>query len=262
MFEELLEDVAQTNNLRTVNTYLKLVAGLGAITLCLFATSYPAPLFIAGILSLVIIFLARIPVRLYAGLFFVPLIFSLMSVSVIILLSGGNDVYWSWMPFSWLSLSVTTESINTGFFVLCRVIGGMTALMFIALTTPMTDLFEVMRRCRVPESVIDLAMIIYRTIFLIIGQLVITYQAQIMRLGYGSFRESISSFSTLCGSAFITSWDSGEDLIRAMDARCYDGRFAVLGDRRPMEPFPLATVILFLSVSSLVVISTHSISLL
>ncbi len=35
MFEELLEDIAQNNGLRHVNTYLKLCAGLGAIVLCL-----------------------------------------------------------------------------------------------------------------------------------------------------------------------------------------------------------------------------------
>ena len=89
----------------------------------------------------------------------------------------------------------------------CRVIGGMSALIFIALTTPMTDLFVVMRQCRVPEVVLDLAMIIYRSIFMIMDQLVQTYQAQVMRLGYGSFRESIQSFAALCGSVFIASWE-------------------------------------------------------
>jgi cobalt/nickel transport system permease protein len=262
MFEELLEDVAQTNNLRMVNTYLKLFTGLGAIILCLLSTSYLAPLFIAVILSLSILVLARIPIRLYGELYVVPLIFTLISVSVIILLTGGNEIYWNWNPLSWLSLSITRESINAGMFVFFRVIGGMTALMFIALTTPMTDLFVVMRRSWIPETVIDLAMIIYRTIFLIMDQLVITYQAQVMRLGYGSLRESITSFSTLCGSAFIASWDSGEDLIRAMDARCYDGKFAILGDNRPVETLPLITAISFLGLSSLVVIFTHNLPIL
>jgi cobalt/nickel transport system permease protein len=260
MFEELLESVAQTNNLRMVNTELKLMTGLGAIVLCLISSSYLPPLFIAVILSVSILFLARIPARFYAGLFIVPLLFTLTGVIVIILISGGNDVYWSWDPFSWLSLSVTRESINTGIFVFCRVLGGTTALLFIALTTPMTDLFTVMRRVRIPETIIDLAMIIYRTIFLILDQLVMTYQAQVMRLGYGSFRESIRSFSTLCGSAFITSWDSGEDLIRAMDARCYDGRFALMGDPRPIEPLPLVAVAGFLVISALVVMVTQGIS--
>ena len=51
MYEELLEDIAQTNGLREVNTYIKLVAGLGAILLCLLSTSFIAPLFIAVLLS-------------------------------------------------------------------------------------------------------------------------------------------------------------------------------------------------------------------
>ena len=35
MYEELLEDIAQTNGLIEVNTSLKLIVGLGAILLCL-----------------------------------------------------------------------------------------------------------------------------------------------------------------------------------------------------------------------------------
>jgi len=198
-------------------------------------------------------------VRTYGKLFIVPFWFAAMSVSVIILLSGGDLVYWSWDPFSWLSLSISRESLNEGIFVFCRVIGGMSAMIFIALTTPMTDLFIVMRRCRVPEAVLDLAMIIYRTIFMILHLLVQTYQAQVMRLGYSSFRESVESFATLCGSVFIASWDAGEDLVRAMDARCYEGKFAVLGETGPVTLYSLVSVGLFLMVSSVIVVITKNI---
>ena len=132
------------------------MAGLGAIILCLLSTSFIAPLFIAVLLSGAIILLARVDARTYAKLFIVPFWFAAMSVIVIILLSGGSEVYWSWNPFSWLSISISRESLNEGIFVFCRVIGGMSALIFIALTTPMTDLFIVMRRCRIPEAVLDL----------------------------------------------------------------------------------------------------------
>jgi cobalt/nickel transport system permease protein len=262
MYEEFLEDIAQTNGLREVNTYLKLIAGLGAILLCLLSTSFIAPLFIAIVLSGAILFLAKIDARTYGELFIVPFSFAVMSVAVIILLSGGGEVYWNWNPLPWFSLSITSESINEGFFVFCRVIGGMSALIFIAITTPMTDLFIVMRQLRIPEVVLDLAMIIYRNIFMIMDQLVQTYRAQVMRLGYGSFRESIQSFATMCGSVFIASWDSGEDLIRAMDARCYTGKFAVLGETRPVEPLPLFAVAGFLIVSSLVVVISMNITLI
>jgi len=262
MYEELLEDIAQTNGLREVNTYVKLIAGLGAILLCLLATSYIPPLFMAIVLSGAVLFLARVDAKIYGALFIVPFSFAVMSVAVIVLLSGGGEVYWSWNPLSWFSLSITGESINEGFFVFCRVIGGMSALIFIAITTPMTDLFVVMRQIRLPEAVLDLAMIIYRSTFMIMDQLVQTYQAQVMRLAYGSFRESIHSFATLCGAVFIASWESGEDLIRAMDARCYSGKFAVLGETRPVELLPVLAVAVFLTLSSLVVIISRNTTLL
>jgi cobalt/nickel transport system permease protein len=262
MYEELLEDIAQANALREVSPYCKLLAGLGAIVLCLVSAGYVAPLVIAIILSCAILFLARIDLRTYSALFTVPVLFAGMSVLVIILLSGGSRTFWSWNPLPWLSFSITRESINEGIFVFCRVIGGMSALLFIALTTPMTDLFVVMRRSRVPEEVLDLAMIIYRTIFIIMDQVKQIHQAQVMRLGYSRFRESVQSFSTMCGSVFIASWEAGEDLIRVMDARCYSGKFALMGEVRPVESAAFISAAAFLAVSLCVVILTRNITVI
>jgi cobalt/nickel transport system permease protein len=200
--------------------------------------------------------------KTYAELFIVPLWFAVMSVAGIILISGGQDIYWHYDILPSFSLSITRESINQGMFVLSRVIGGMSAMFFIALTTPMTDIFVVLRRCRVPDAVIDLMMIIYRTIFILMDQVIQIYHAQVMRLGYSTWTESIHSFASLCGAAFIASWDAGDDLIRAMDARCYDGKFALLGENRPVERIPCITVAVFLLVSTAVVIASGTINLL
>jgi cobalt/nickel transport system permease protein len=262
MFEELLEDIAQKNGLREVNAYLKLAAGLGAILLCLLSTGYIAPLFIAVVLTCAILILARVDAKTYAELFIVPFWFAILSVAGIILITGGHDIFWQWDILPSFSLSITRESINQGAFVFCRVIGGMSAMIFIALTTPMTDIFIVFRQCRVPEEVIDLMMIIYRTIFILIDQVIQIYQAQVMRLGYSTYRESLHSFASLCGAAFIASWDAGEDLIRAMDARCYDGKFAMLGENRPVERIPCLFVVVFLSLSTAVVIVSGTMTII
>jgi cobalt/nickel transport system permease protein len=254
MFEELLEDIAQKNGLREVNTNLKLATGLGAILLCLLSTSYIAPLFIALVLTCAILFLARVDAQTYAELFVVPLWFAIMSVAGIILITGGQDVFWSWNILPSFSLSVTRESINQGIFVFCRVLGGMSAMCFIALTTPMTSIFTAFRQYRIPEIIIELMMIIYRTIFILMDQVVQIYTAQVMRLGYSTIKESIHSCASLCGAAFIASWNAGEDLVQAMDARCYSGKFAVLGENRPVEKKPLLALVAFLSISTAIVI--------
>lgn len=246
MFEEFLEEIAQENALREVNTSLKLAAGLGGILLALVSTGYVAPLFIAVAMSVAVLLLARIDPFTYASIYAAPLSFALLSVAAIVLISGGSEELWSWQPLPWLSLSVAVESINQGFYVLCRTLGGTSALLFIALTTPMTDLFAVMRRCRVPASVVELSMIVYRTIFVLLDQLVQVYHAQVMRLGYSTRRESVTSFATLCGTGFIASWNAGEDLVRARELRCYEGALVVLGDVRPVEFRPALVAVGFL----------------
>ena len=262
MFEELLEDIARKNRLSAVNTYLKLTAGIGAIVLCLLSGSFIAPLFIAVVLSLAILLLARIDPATYGKLFVLQFWFGFLSVAGLILTYGGGSVFWSWSPAPWLSLAISQESINQGVLVFCRILGGMSALCFIALTTPMTDLFIVLRRCRIPEPVVDLMMIIYRTIFILLDQVSQIYHAQVMRLGYSGIRESVRSSGTLCGAAFIASWNAGEDLVRAMDARCYNGRFAVMGENRPIETVPVLSLVLFLAVSSGIVLIAGSITLI
>jgi len=47
-----------------------------------------------------------------------------------------------------------------------------------------------------------------------------------------------------------------------MDARCYDGKFALLGENRPVERIPCLTVVLFLLLSTLVVIVSGTITLI
>lgn len=262
MFEEILEDTAQTNGLREVNTYIKLMTGLGGIILCLLSASYVGPLMIALIFTIALLTLAKIDPKVYLELFIAPFWFAVFSVAVLVLISGGTQVIWRWDIASWFTLSITQESINEGFYIFCRVIGGMSSLLFIALTTPMTDLFAVMKRCRIPDIVIDLAMIIYRTIFILAAQIVQVYRAQVMRLGYSTWRESLQSFSMLSGSAFISSWNAGEDLIRAMDARCFTGKFAVLGESRPVESIPLVAGIGFLVFSALVIATTGNCTLI
>jgi cobalt/nickel transport system permease protein len=93
-------------------------------------------------------------------------------------------------------------------------------------------------------------------------QVVQIYTAQVMRLGYSTIKESIQSCASLCGAAFIASWDAGEDLVKAMDARCYNGKFAVLGENRPVERKPLLALAAFLSLSAAMVVLSRNITII
>jgi cobalt/nickel transport system permease protein len=183
----------------------------------------------------------------YGELLIAPAIFTACSIIVLLFMLGGGDVIWRFSPVSWINLTITDNAVRHAILILFRVFGCMISLFFIALTTPMTDLFNIMKRCRIPVELIDLMMIMYRYIFITYEQAREIWQAQIMRLGYSRVKESIRSFSMLCGMLFISSWIAGEGLIHAMDCRCYDGIMPSLDPAEPVQMQSLFPALLYLA---------------
>jgi cobalt/nickel transport system permease protein len=220
--ETFLDTYATTNALRGVDTRIKLVFGIGSILLCIFSRSPILPLLVAAAMALVVVAGARIPGRLYAALLGVPFTFAVLSSAVVCITTGGGETLMSFVLVG-IPVSIKSGGASLALLLLARTFGGMSSLFFIALTTPMVELFSVMRSLRLPQVFIDLSMLIYRYIFVFVGEAIMIHNAQVMRLGYHSFRASIRSFAMLGGMLFIRAWESGEQLLLAMDARCYNG---------------------------------------
>ncbi|MGA2122629.1 MAG: cobalt ECF transporter T component CbiQ [Methanoregula sp.] len=263
MFEELLDDIAQNSAFRHIHPGTKILLGLGSLIICLVSPAPVVPLISGVILSLVLLIPARISPLVYGELLLAPAIFTAFSIIVLLFLLGGGDVIWRFNPVPWINLSITTGAVEQSILVLCRVFGCSISLFFIALTTPMTDLFNGMKRIGIPVELIDLMMIMYRYIFIAYDQASEIWRAQIMRLGYSRVGESIRSFSMLCGMLFITSWNAGEDFIHAMDCRCYDGIFPALDIAEPVRMRSLIPVVLYLAgLSGILLVMTTRIVIL
>ena len=234
MIEHILDEYAQANALRDFDTRFKLLLGAGAILICVFSENPFAPLFIAFSMVLITVGIARIPVRIYLLTLIGPLTFAILSAFVILLITGG--VYTAfWISLGGYNFSVTTEALHLASLVLARTLGGMCGLFFIAFSTPVVELFSVMRSLHLPREFIDLSMLIYRFIFILLGEAIAIRNAQLMRHGYSGFRNSLRSFSLLSSMLFIRAWDRGDGLLTAMDSRCYDGKFELpkKEDRNP-----------------------------
>ena len=230
---DLLDDYAQTNALRDVSPRLKLMLGLGSILLCVFSPSPVAPLIAALTMSATTVFIAKIPGRLYCKLLIVPLTFVLFSSLAILFVSGSGERIISLQAFG-LALGIGRESINTSLLMLSRTLGGTSSLFFIALTTPMIEIFSILKSLRLPDVLLELSMLIYRYIFVLMDQAMMINRAQTMRLGHANLKGSFNSFSMLSGVLFLRAWEQGERLMVAMDSRCYDGRLDVFERRTPI----------------------------
>jgi cobalt/nickel transport system permease protein len=230
---DLLDDYAQTNALREVSPKLKLMLGLGSILLCVFSPSPVAPLIAALTMSATTVFLAKIPGRLYCKLLVVPLTFVLFSSLAILFVSGSGPQIIAFQAFG-LALGIGRESANIALLMLSRTLGGTSSLFFVALTTPMIEIFSILKSLGLPDVLLELSMLIYRYIFVLMDQAMMINCAQTTRLGHASLRGSFNSFSMLASVLFLRAWEQGERLMVAMDSRCYDGRLDVFERRTPI----------------------------
>ena len=245
---DLLDDWAQCNALRGTSAPLKLFLGLGAILICIFSLTPAAPLFVAVSMSLIILILAKIPLRIYSRLLLLPLSFALLSSLVVALMHGSGNMLYAVEPFG-LEIGIREDGAALALLLIARTFGGMCSLFFIALTTPMIEIFAVLKALHIPESMIELSMMIYRYIFVFLDQAMMIHSAQIMRLGDGSARSAIRSFSMLASVLFLRSWEQGERLIVAMDARCYDGRLDLMQEKKGARAIEIAATGAYLALT-------------
>ena len=256
----LLDDYAHSNALRDVSSSLKLFLAFSSILICIFSTSPVVPLFIAFSMGFIIVAMAKIPLRIYAKLLLVPLSFALMSTLAIIFVQGETPLF-TFTIFDF-SLSIKSEGIELALLLLSRTLGGMSALFFIALTTPMIEIFSILKSFGLPELLMELSMLVYRYIFLLLDEATMIHNAQTMRMGNSGLRSSLKSFSMLSSVLFLRAWEQGERLMIAMDSRCYNGRLDVMDDKVPPSKMVTAATLSYLTVLIIIAVFTKDMSLL
>jgi len=257
----LLDDYSHGNALRETSTRLKLFLGLWAILLCVSSTTPIAPLFVAITMSLITVMLARIPGRIYFRLLLVPLSFAMLSAGVVAFMHGNGQTLSSLQLFG-IDLVIREEGANLAALLIARTFGGMCSLYFIALTTPMIEIFAVLKTLRIPQSVIELSMMIYRYIFVFLDQAAMIHSAQVMRLGDAGAKKSLNSFALLCSVLFLRSWEQGERLIVAMDSRCYDGKLDLMDQAEGAKPRAILAAAVYLAGATAIAVLTRDVLLL
>jgi cobalt/nickel transport system permease protein len=110
----------------------------------------------------------------------------------------------------------------------------------------MIELFSVLKATKLPDSFLEIAMMMYRYIFVFLDVAIGVRYAQSVRLGYKDFRTSFRSMVMLGTNLFIRSWEQGEKIFVSMNSRCYDGKLILLDEKRPINiAEALLTVIYF-----------------
>lgn len=226
----IIDQYAYANRIRAVDPGQKAaIAGL-ALLLCL-ALNKP----VVGVLALLWMwglttFWAGLPPRTFGRVILAEGLFLLLSVLGILVsfsFSPPPLTGWRWqMGDLWLSSS--PAAVNMALHLVTRSLGAAAAMNFLALTTPLVDLVDLLRRLRCPLLLIDLMTLIYRFIFVLLESLDEMYTAQASRLGYVNFRRGIMSAGLLGSQLFIDAYRRSQRLQVALESRGYTGDLKVL----------------------------------
>lgn len=231
----LADCLAHTNRWRRRHVAEKLALAGGMLLLSLLLPPVPGGLLISGVMASAALLGAGIPVRAYLRVLAAPLGFLLAgSASLLVSLVPAPGGGWQFL--------LSPEGTATATAVLCRSLAGVSCLTFLILTVPMGDLLPLAQRVRSLRPVTEVALLIYRFLFLFDRTRQSIWLAQASRLGYGNLRLSYRSLGMLTAALLGRVLDRASRLETGLAARGYGGELRVLPVQRPLSAPAFAAI--------------------
>ncbi|MEB2282073.1 cobalt ECF transporter T component CbiQ [Lysinibacillus xylanilyticus] len=219
----LIDKYAYLNKLASVHPLEKMTLSLGLLILSLIMRDERISLITFFVMSAFIILGAKIPAKYYAKLLLLPGLFLLSSlVSILISIAPTTSslpaYIWSFSLNSW-TIFIGRASLVTAQQLFFIVLGSISCLYFLILTTSVQSICYVLRQWRLPTLFVELVELTYRFIFIFLDSMQKIHLAQQARLGYSSPIQWLRSVSMLIAALFVEMFQRSRELNNAMEAR-------------------------------------------
>lgn len=227
----LIDKYAYTNELRFIKPSIKAIIGLLLLAISMLINSKLTLLGIIFIVSFTIVFFAKIDIKNYISLLKIPIYFLSIGVCVNLINIGfdNNNMIYSFKILS-MYIGTSVESINTSVYMLIRSISCLCCVYFIVLTTPFNDILLLLKQMGLPNTAIELSMLIYRFIFIFLEEVAQIRKSQQLKFGYINIKTSYKSVGMLVSILFKRMIIRYEELSISLDIKLYDGEFYIVGD--------------------------------
>lgn len=223
-----IDQYAQHSRLSAWNPTFKTVSALVLLVLCVCSHSPWPPLAMFFVMLVLTVAVGGLEMDHYLSLIALPAVFLLLS-GIVLLWEYGPSADGVWNIAFWHGwLSVTVENQVRARLVMARAFGAVSCLYFLSLSTPMSELISVARKAHIPSIVLELAVLIYRYIFILLSTYRTMKDAAASRLGFDGYRQGIATTGKIYGNLLARSFRRAEACLDAMESRCYDGEIRFL----------------------------------
>lgn len=213
----LIEQSAYTNRWRRVSPAAKGLFSLCGLVAAFVAATPITACGIAATMGAVTVLGAGIPPERYLRVAAPALLFlSVSALSLAFSLKIGGSV-------GDVSLHLAQTEYAKVAQVCGRSLGGLAALLFLTLTTPLIDIIALLRRLKAPEVLLDIMVLCYRTLFVFSEAVHDTITAQPARLRYATVRLCMRSLGGLVANITVQVWQRSQALHLAAMARNNNG---------------------------------------
>jgi len=204
-----IDYIAHNNKLSQMDTYLKILIAIPIMLIALIADNLLLDFVVFIVMAIGITIVAKISVKHYIKFISIPFIFAFVSCIFLIFFFGKGEVIFETGIFG---IVVRDDALNLGVYTL---------------TTPISDLLHFLHRLYVPKILIEIALLMYTTIFIFLDQLDVMRNAQETRLGYIGTKSTYRSLGFLFSNLFIRSLEKSETLQNSLNSRGYDGELPI-----------------------------------
>ena len=247
----LIDKYAYLNKLAPVHPLEKMIFSIGLLLVTLIMRDERLSLITFFVMSAFIILGAKIPLTYYVKLLLLPGFFLLTSlVSILLSITPATNVLpahlWSftWMNWTIFIGKASALSAQQLFFI---VLGSISCLYFLILTTSVQGICYVLRQWRLPSLLVELIELTYRFIFIFLESMYKIHLAQQARLGYHSPMQWLRSVSMLIVALFVEMFQRSRELHNAMQSRGGEAVYwQEMGSYSKKNWLGMATLFLFL----------------
>lgn len=231
----LIDQFAYQSKLRNKNPFLKTALALSLLIFCILSHSMCTSLLTLLFMGILTIFGGGVFVSDYYKLLRIPFVFLILSTIAIIVNFSTTPLSRLSIPIGTVYLSMSKASCFHAGELISTAMAGVSCLYFLSLTTPVSDLFCVLKKLKVPSILIELILLTYRFIFILLQYAFNITVSQKCRLGNKDFKTSCISFGRLASNLFLLAFKKISALYDAMEARCYHGNLHILEEAYPVQ---------------------------
>ena len=231
---------AYLSRLRRVDPVPKIWLALTALLLCVLADSLAVGVFTLGALSALNLSLGGQKAGDLFHFLKVPMTFLIIGCLPIILRPIGTaEALWAFRLLGRWTWGVTAENLRLGLLVLCKAMGAVSAMYFLSMNTPMTDLTMALERLHVPRLFVELTELIYRFIFLLSGEAGRIRVSRGLCRPWGPFSAQCSSVPSAGGTGCSLLWRAGATPV--FSSLCRGSMPLAAGSTGSLPPLPSAS---------------------